>query len=140
MLFVKVDPEKDQRELEELAKTEEGARLIRYFVLEFEFRDKLIEARRHAKLSQAEISRRSGLKQQAVSRLENGYQDGKNYDTKHYNLKAIIAVDHKVNSERAMQFRKCSTDIIEEFTINDYVMDYAIIKNGVSNGNHSTYL
>jgi hypothetical protein len=30
--------------------------------------------------------------------------DGKNYNTQHYNLKAIIAVGYKVNSERARQF------------------------------------
>ena len=33
--------------------------------------------------------------------------DGKTYDTQHYNLSAIIAVGYKVNSERAVQFRKC---------------------------------
>src|SRR5690554_7759798 len=33
-------------------------------------------------------------------------QDGKNYNTQHYNLSAIIAVGYKVNSERAVQFRK----------------------------------
>lgn len=32
--------------------------------------------------------------------------DGKTYDTKHYNLSAIISVGYKVNSERAVQFRK----------------------------------
>ena len=32
--------------------------------------------------------------------------DGKTYDTKHYNLQMIIAVGFKVNSERAVQFRK----------------------------------
>jgi hypothetical protein len=32
--------------------------------------------------------------------------DGKIYDTKHYNLSAIIAVGYKVNSERAVQFRR----------------------------------
>jgi hypothetical protein len=32
--------------------------------------------------------------------------DGKNYNTQHYNLSAIIAVGYKVNSERAVQFRK----------------------------------
>ncbi len=32
--------------------------------------------------------------------------DGKNYNTNHYNLSAIIAVGYKVNSERAVQFRK----------------------------------
>ncbi len=32
--------------------------------------------------------------------------DGKAYNTKHYNLKAIIAVGHKVDSPKAVQFRK----------------------------------
>jgi len=32
--------------------------------------------------------------------------DGKTYDTQHYKLSAIIAVGYKVNSERAVQFRK----------------------------------
>ena len=43
--------------------------------------------------------------------------DGKNYDTRHYNLAAIIAVGYKVNSERAVQFRKWATGIVEEFAI-----------------------
>ena len=32
--------------------------------------------------------------------------DGKSYNTNHYNLKAIIAVGNKVDSPRAVQFRK----------------------------------
>jgi len=32
--------------------------------------------------------------------------DGKNYQTNHYNLQAIIAVGFKVNNERAVRFRK----------------------------------
>ena len=32
--------------------------------------------------------------------------DGKTYNTKHYNLSAIIAVGYKVNSERAVQFQR----------------------------------
>jgi type I restriction enzyme M protein len=38
--------------------------------------------------------------------------DGKSYDTQHYNLAAIIAVGYKVNSERAVQFRKWATQIV----------------------------
>ena len=75
MPFVKSNPEKTKKELELLAQTEEGARAIRNFDLEYEFRGKLIEARKQAQLSQSEISKRSGLKQQAISRLEKGYQD-----------------------------------------------------------------
>lgn len=55
--------------------------------------------------------------------------DGKNYDTKHYNLAAIIAVGYKVNSERAVQFRKWATTIIESFTIKGYAMDDERLKN-----------
>jgi hypothetical protein len=49
--------------------------------------------------------------------------DGKTYDTKHYGLPAIIAVGYKVNSERAVQFRKWATRIVEEFTIKGFAMD-----------------
>jgi len=55
--------------------------------------------------------------------------DGKNYNTKHYNLSAIIAVGYKVNSERAVQFRKWATAIIREFTIKGYTMDDERLKN-----------
>lgn len=56
--------------------------------------------------------------------------DGKSYDTKHYSLAAIIAVGYKVNSERAVQFRKWATTIVKEFTIKAYVMDDERIKAG----------
>ena len=55
--------------------------------------------------------------------------DGKNYNTQHYNLSGIIAVGYKVNSERAVQFRKWATVIIKEFTIKGYTMDDERLKN-----------
>lgn len=55
--------------------------------------------------------------------------DGKSYNTQHYNLSAIIAVGYKVNSERAVQFRKWATGIIKEYTIKAYVMDDERLKN-----------
>lgn len=55
--------------------------------------------------------------------------DGKNYNTQHYNLSAIIAVGYKVNSERAVQFRKWATTIIKEFTLKGYTMDDERLKN-----------
>ena len=58
--------------------------------------------------------------------------DGKAYNTHHYNLAAIIAVGYKVNSERAVQFRKWATTIIESFTIKGFVMDDERLKNGGS--------
>jgi len=56
-------------------------------------------------------------------------KDGKHYNTQHYNLSAIIAVGYKVNSERAVQFRKWATGIIKEYTIKAYAMDDERIKN-----------
>lgn len=55
--------------------------------------------------------------------------DGKNYNTKHYNLSAIIAVGYKVNSERAVLFRKWATQIVQEFTIKGFAMDDERLKN-----------
>ncbi|QBQ64542.1 cell filamentation protein Fic [Actinobacillus indolicus] len=55
--------------------------------------------------------------------------DGKNYQTKHYNLSAIIAVGYKVNSERAVQFRKWATEIIQTYTIKGFAMDDERLKN-----------
>ena len=75
MPFVKSDHEKTKIELELLSRTGEGARAIRDFDLAYDFRGKLIDARKQAQLSQADISERSGLKQQAISRLEKGSQN-----------------------------------------------------------------
>ena len=55
--------------------------------------------------------------------------DGKNYNTQHYKLSATIAVGYKVNSERAVQFRKWATGIIKECTIKAYAMDDERLKN-----------
>ncbi|WP_374568043.1 virulence RhuM family protein [Ideonella sp.] len=55
--------------------------------------------------------------------------DGKTYDTQHYSLAAIIAVGYKVNSERAVQFRKWASAIVESFTIKGFVMDDERLKN-----------
>ena len=49
--------------------------------------------------------------------------DGKNYNTKHYNLQAIIAVGFKVNNPRAVQFRKWASQIVKDYTIQGWVMD-----------------
>ena len=55
--------------------------------------------------------------------------DGKKYNTNHYDLSAIIAVGYKVNSERAVQFRKWATQILQEFTIKGFAMDDERLKN-----------
>ena len=51
-------------------------------------------------------------------------------DTKHYNLQMIIAVGFKVNSERAVQFRKWVNQIAKDYTIKGWVMDAERLKRG----------
>ena len=57
-------------------------------------------------------------------------QDGKEYQTKHYSLEMIIAVGFKVNSERAVQFRKWVNQIAKDYTIKGWIMDVERLKRG----------
>jgi hypothetical protein len=50
-------------------------------------------------------------------------EDGKTYNTKYYNLKAITAVGYRVNSHQAAMFRKWATDILHDFIIKGFAMD-----------------
>ena len=56
--------------------------------------------------------------------------DGKVYNTNHYSLQMIIAVGFKVNSERAVQFRKWVNEIASEYTIKGFAMDDERLKKG----------
>ena len=58
--------------------------------------------------------------------------DGKSYSTNHYSLEMIIAVGFKVNSDRAVQFRKWVNQIAKDYTIKGWVMDGERLKNGGS--------
>ena len=56
--------------------------------------------------------------------------DGKPYNTNHYSLEMIVAVGFKVNSEKAVQFRKWVNNIAKEYTIKGWVMDVERLKRG----------
>ena len=58
--------------------------------------------------------------------------DGKCYSTNHYSLEMIIAVGFKVNSERAVQFRKWVNQIAKDYIIKGWVLDDERLKNGGS--------
>jgi len=53
-------------------------------------------------------------------------------EVKHYNLQMIIAVGFKINSDRAVQFRKWVNKIAKDYTIQGWVMDDERLKNGGS--------
>lgn len=49
--------------------------------------------------------------------------DGKNYQTKFYNLDAIISVGYRVNSIQATNFRVWATEKLKEYIIKGFTMD-----------------
>lgn len=55
--------------------------------------------------------------------LEHTATDGKNYQTKFYNLDAIIAVWYRVNSKKATNFRIWATNILKEYIKKGFAMD-----------------
>ena len=58
--------------------------------------------------------------------------DGKQYNTNHYNLQAIIAVGFKVNNDRAVQFRRWANGIVKDYTIQGWAIDSDRLKSGGS--------
>jgi hypothetical protein len=65
-----------------------------------------------------------------VSVLETTAADGKHYQTRFYNLDAIIAVGYRVNSYQATQFRIWATATLREFIIKGFALDDERLKQG----------
>ncbi len=61
--------------------------------------------------------------------------DGKDYNTKHYNLDMIISLGYRVKSIVATQFRKWATERIKEYIIKGFTMDDERLK-GNGGGNY----
>jgi hypothetical protein len=61
-------------------------------------------------------------------------EDGKTYQTRFYNLDAIIAVGYRVNSLQATQFRIWATAILKEYMVKGFVLDDERLKQGKTFG------
>lgn len=73
MPFVKSNVEEDKRKHEALLKRSPEARKAHeLFEREIALKEAIIEMRKKEKLTQKQLSERTGLSQQAISRLENG--------------------------------------------------------------------
>jgi len=70
------------------------------------------------------------MENSVVSILETTAADGKNYQTRFYNLDAIIAVGYRVNSYQATQFRIWATKTLREFIVKGFVLDDERLKQG----------
>ena len=49
---------------------------------------------------------------------------------KYYNLDAVISVGYRVNSDRAVQFRRWATNVLKEFSKKGYIIDKKRMENG----------
>ncbi len=56
--------------------------------------------------------------------------DGKDYETMHYNLDAVIAVGYRVNSKQATHFRIWATQVLRDFIIKGFALDDERLKQG----------
>ena len=61
--------------------------------------------------------------------------DGKNYNTKHYNLDLILSVGYRIKSKIATQFRIWATELIKEYLKKGFVMNDDRLKN-LGGGNY----
>lgn len=73
---------------------------------------------------QSELSEKSVVKEFLTTAA-----DGKQYQTKYYNLDAIIAVGYRVSSKRATQFRIWATKTLSEYIVKGFVIDSERLKN-----------
>ena len=51
-------------------------------------------------------------------------------NVKYYNLDAVISVGYRVNSDRAIQFRRWATNVLKEFSKKGYIIDKKRMENG----------
>jgi hypothetical protein len=70
------------------------------------------------------------VEEAVLSILETTAADGKNYQTRYYNLDAIIAVGYRVNSFQATQFRIWATRTLKEFITKGFALDDERLKQG----------
>lgn len=75
----------------------------------------------------SELSEEATIRKFRIVQTEGNRQVSR--EVEHYNLQMIIAVGFKVNSERAVQFRRWVNSIAKEYTIKGYAMDDERLKN-----------
>lgn len=76
----------------------------------------------------SELEREATIRKFRIVQSEGARQVSR--EVNHYSLQMIIAVGFKVNSERAVQFRKWVNQIAKEYTIKGWVMDDERLKRG----------
>ncbi len=76
-----------------------------------------------------ELNKNSTTEEFSVVQKEGNREIKRNI--KYYNLDAVISVGFRVNSDRAIQFRRWSINILKEFSKKGYIIDKKRMENGI---------
>lgn len=76
------------------------------------------------------------VEESVISILETTAADGKNYQTRYYNLDAIIAVGYRVKSAVATRFRQWATARLREYIVKGFTLDDERLKGGSGLADH----
>ena len=69
-----------------------------------------------------------------VRKFRTTASDGKNYNTKHYNLDVIISVGYRVKSLRGTQFRIWATQVLKEYMKKGFALNDDLLKEAGGGG------
>lgn len=75
MPFIERNSNYERKRIKELLEDPKVKKTHDHFKKEFYFRLSLIEARKKSNLSQKDLAKKTGLSQQAISRIETGYSN-----------------------------------------------------------------
>ena len=76
-----------------------------------------------------ELDKNSTIEEFSIVQKEGNRQVSRKI--KYYNLDAVISVGYRVNTDRAIQFRRWSTRILKEFSKKGYIIDKRRMENGI---------
>lgn len=62
-------------------------------------------------------------KKAVVAKFATTAEDGKTYQTEHYNLDVIISVGYRVKSQRGVAFRKWATSVLNQYLVQGYALN-----------------
>jgi len=69
------------------------------------------------------------VKNSVVKKILTTANDGKSYNTEHYNLDMIISLGYRINSRIATNFRIWATERLHEYIVQGFTMDDERLKN-----------
>jgi prophage maintenance system killer protein/prophage antirepressor-like protein len=70
------------------------------------------------------VLKESELDNSVCAKFAHTGSDGKNYQTSYYNLDMIISVGYRVNSKKAVEFRKWASGVLKDYLLKGYSINH----------------